>query len=134
MNRRQATGRARAAVTPAATSPGSPVTGLPETIDVPFEEVLPASDTPPSTLKSQGFFHSLNFADAILAVAAVTAIADLAQHRHAITPWAILLLGAFRAKTVLLERMPLSWPSWLAEIVAFGLPSALMWGAIMWAT
>jgi hypothetical protein len=100
---------------------------------VPFEEVLPASDTPPSTLKSQGFFHSLNFADAILAVAAVTALADLAEHRHAVTPWVILMLGAFRAKTVLIERMPVTWPDWAAELVAFGLPSIAMW-CIWWAT
>jgi hypothetical protein len=84
-------------------------------------------------LKSHGFFENLDLADAILAIAAVTALADLAEHRHAVTPWVILMLGAFRAKTVLIERMPVTWPDWAAELVAFGLPSIAMW-CIWWAT
>jgi hypothetical protein len=134
MKRKSKTGEGEAILlTP---TPGAAVTPVPELIDADFEEALPAGDTCHPPMKSRGWLDGwdLALADAIVAIVAVTAIADLAQHRHAITPWAILLLGAFRAKTVLLERMPLSWPSWLAEIVAFGLPSALMWGAIMWAT
>ncbi len=134
MKRKSTSGEGEVAVL--TSTPGAAVTPVPELIDADFDPAQPYSDTCPSPLKSRGWLDGwdLALADAIVAIVAVTAIADLAQHRHAITPWAVLLLGAFRAKTVLLERMPLSWPSWLAEIVAFGLPSALMWGAIMWAT
>ncbi len=76
-------------------------------------------------------FTTITLADGILFAAAIAAVFDLSDHyRAGITVWVVLFGTLLRTKFVLLDRMSLRLPEWLAFVI----PSLAFWTLLYFLT